>query len=126
MQDKQIQANQQAIETEKMADASEAQLERDKDIRVAEIRAASATGLVDINKNEQSDYIDTLEYLDKKEERKNRQATDREKLNDKRISDQKMINLKREDMRSKEKISEDKLKVAKQNKNKYDFKSKKS
>lgn len=124
IQQQQIDAAKEARAIEVQHEDSQSQLERDKDVRVAEIRAASATGLVDINKNEKSDYIDTLNYLDKKAARDQKTTIEKERNIDKKVSEGKQINLKREDMRSKEKISKDKLAIAKQNKNKYDFKKK--
>lgn len=125
MQEQQLQA-QAELEAKKQAfESQQAQMERDKDIRVAEIRAASSTGLVDLDKNMQSDYVDTLEYLDKKNARDKDVQEKREERGRQMISEQKQINIKQQELASRERIADKQLQIAKENKNKYDVKDKK-
>ena len=64
-----------------------------------------------------------MEYLDKKQARDQASADKREEANRKAISENKQINLKREELQSKERVADTNLKIARENKNKYDVKS---
>lgn len=112
-----------AQEAEARKTEEEARIEAQRnatDITVAKIRAASTTGLVDINENKENDFIETMEYLDKKENADRGHELNREKETNKKISEQKKLNLKREEMQSKERIADKSVQIAKVNKNKYD------
>ena len=123
LQQQQIQAASEMKDKELQLEANEAQLERDKDILVAKIRASSLTGMNDRNENNQNDYIDTLEYLDKKALDDTKVSIERDKETNKKISEQKKINLEREKLRSKEKIADKQLQVAKENVSKSELKA---
>jgi hypothetical protein len=122
LQQQQIEAQEAAQAKKEAHEASESQLDRDSAERVAEIRAASSTGFVDINENKRSDFIDSMEYLDKKQARDQASTDKREEGNRKTISEQKQLNVKREEIQSRERIADTNLKIAKENKNKYDKK----
>ncbi len=123
LQQQQIQAASEMKDKELQLEANESQLERDKDILVAKIRASSLTGMNDRNENNQNDYIDTLEYLDKKALDDTKVSIERDKETNKKISEQKKINLEREKLRSKEKIADKQLQVAKENVSKSELKA---
>lgn len=98
------------------------QNERDREnkVRVAEITAAGRSGGVDVNQNEQNDYLDTLKYLNTKDinDQKVQLAKDKQ-IRDEIIS-QRQLDLKEKELRTKERIAAQQLAVAKENKNKYD------
>jgi hypothetical protein len=102
--------------------AEQNQLDRDKDIYEAEIRSAGYTGGQDFNTNQQSDYIDTLEYLDKKEIDRQNISLKRESEINKQVNEQTKANLKREELQTRERIANKQVQVAAMNKNKYDKK----
>lgn len=110
------------LEAKLRFDAEQKALDRQKDIYIAELRAASSTGLVDINKNNQNDYIDTLKYLDDKNNKNEDRIFEREKELNKQISEDKKFQLKKEELQTRKQIAEKQLEVAKANKNKYDIK----
>merc|ERR1712078_362668 len=58
MQQQQAQSQQQLQQAKLDADAEEAEKERQKDILIAEIRAAGYGSMVDLDKNNQNDYRD--------------------------------------------------------------------
>jgi hypothetical protein len=129
-----MQAQQQAMQTQQEGEnqrqqaelafkAEQAQLERDNDIRVAEIRSAGYTAMNDRDENKRSDYIDTLEYLDKKNARDRDQSLSEEKELNRRVEKQGDNELKREELETRKKIANTQLEIAKTNKNKYDVKS---
>jgi hypothetical protein len=122
LQNQQLQAAAEAEEKKLAYEAEQKQLDRDKDVTVAKIRAASATGLVDTDENQQSDYIDTLEYLDKKDARDKDAQLAREERTARQIAEQRELNIKREELQSRERIADTNLKIARENKNKYDKK----
>lgn len=102
--------------------AEQNQLDREKDIYEAEIRSAGFTGTQDFNANQQSDYIDTLEYLDKKEIDRQNISLKRESEINKQVNEQTKANLKREELQTRERIANKQVQVAAMNKNKYDKK----
>jgi hypothetical protein len=102
--------------------AEQAQLDRDAEIQVAEIRAAGFTGMKDQNLNQQTDYIDTLEYLDKRRlKERDQQMSETREIN-KMIENQAQSDLQRQEMQTRENIADKQLQIAMVNKNKYDKK----
>jgi len=77
----------------------------------------------DRDENKRSDYIDTLEYLDKKNARDRDQSLSEEKELNRRIEKQGENELKREELETRKKIANTQLEIAKTNKNKYDVNS---
>jgi len=103
-------------------EAEQNQLDRESDEKIAEIKAAGYTGQQDFNQNSQSDYIDTLEYLDKKNAKQEDQALARTRELNKNIFDQQKLQLSREELNTRERIANKQVQVARINKNKYDKK----
>lgn len=112
-------AAEQALERELAAN------ENATDIEVAKIRAATLTGLKDSDTNGQNDYIDTLEYLDKKEAMNKSHELSKEKILHDQIDRQQKNDIAREALQSRERIADKQVKIAAINKNKYDKPSKK-
>jgi hypothetical protein len=110
------------LEAKLRFDAEQKALDRESDERVAEIRSAGYTAMQDRDANAQNDYIDTLEYLDKKNAKQADQSISREREINKQTSDQAKLELKRQEILSKERIAQKELQVAQTNKNKYDQK----
>jgi len=102
--------------------AEQAQLDRDTEIQVAEIRAAGFTGMKDQNLNQQTDYIDTLEYLDKRRERDRGQAIDESRETNRMVETQMNADIKRQEIQSRRDIADKQVQIALANKNKYDVK----
>jgi hypothetical protein len=109
-------------ESKQRFEAEQNALDRESNERISEIRAAVATGTQDVNANEQSDYIDTLEYLDKKNAKEVDQSLARTREINKAASDQQKNNLKNKELMVRQNIAEKQLQVAAINKNKYDKK----
>jgi hypothetical protein len=102
------------------AQAEERALDREKDVRVAEIRSAGFTAMKDMNNDGQSDYISTLEYLDKKNAQQSSQQIERDREINRQATEQQKLDLKRQELASRERIAEKQVQVARTNKNKYD------
>lgn len=114
-------------ESAKMNTANEFELQKlamelNNDIKVAEIRSASYTGTSDINENSKNDYLDTLEYLDRKNNNSNKLNFDREKELNKLTLENKKLEMKRLELATKERLKNKELQIAKANKNKFDKK----
>jgi hypothetical protein len=115
-----IEAEEKKAMMEAEFEATENALDRETNIRIAEIRAAGYGSMVDVNKNEQSDFLDAMEYLDKREATQAKQEFENKKEQNKNNLENKKMALKEKELQTKEKIANKQLQVAKQNKNKYD------
>jgi hypothetical protein len=124
LQQQQLQAQQQMLESKQKFEAEQNALNRQTQIDVAEIKGAGYQ-VGDQNQNQQSDYLDSLQYLDKKRQADETIALKREQEVNKNNRDAQSLNLKREELNTRKEIANKQLEVAKENKNKYDKKSKK-
>jgi hypothetical protein len=102
--------------------AEQAQLDRDVEIQVAEIRSAGFTGMKDQNMNQQTDYIDTLEYLDKRREKDRDQSISEARETNRMIENQTKNDLQRQELQTRNAIADKQVQIALVNKNKYDKK----
>ena len=115
-----------AREKEKQLDlqfkAEQADLDRQNNILLAEIRASGYGAMMDIDKNMQSDYLDSMEKI-KKEERYQDQANLKREseLNKKQMHSDK-LSIEKEKLNTQKEIAEKQLQIARENKNKYDSK----
>ena len=88
----------------------------------AEIRSAGYGSMMDINKNEQSDYQDALENIQKQENYQQQMGLEREKEVNKTATAREQLRIKQQEIAAKERIAEKQVEVARINKNKYDSK----
>lgn len=102
--------------------AQQAELDRQADIQVAEIRSAGFGAMKDINENKQSDYLDSLEYLDKRQERQDSKLMDEKRETNRMIENQSSNDIKRQEIQTRKEIADKQLQIALANKNKYDSK----
>ena len=107
-------------EAELKFQAEQKQLDRENRIREAEIRSAGYTAMNDRDMNQQSDYIDTLEYLDKKNAAASKQQLERERETNKQLTEAQKLELEREKLRTQKDIADKQLQIARTNKNKFD------
>lgn len=120
-----------ASQEKQRQDDIKAQAERDdkmieKDITVAEIRAAGMGATVDINQNQQNDYQDAMENIQKQQNYTDSMNLKREQEVNKNRTNAEKINLQREHLQTQRDIAEKQLQVARENKNKYDNKNNKT
>ena len=113
-------AENQRLEAKLKFDAEQKALDRANDLQIAEVRSAGYTAMVDMDKNGQSDYISTLEYLDKKKANDERASLDRQREINKSATEMAKMNLQREELATRERIANKQVQVAQTNKNKYD------
>lgn len=113
-------AENQRLEAKLKFDAEQRALDRENDLQVAEVRSAGYTAMQDMDKNGQSDYISTLEYLDKKNQHNERMSLERDRDVQKQATEQQKLAIKREELAARERIANKQVQVARENKNKYD------
>jgi len=124
MQQQQQEAASQMQEAKQKFEAEQNMLNRQTDIQVAELKGAGfQTG--DINENQQTDYMDSLQYLDKKRQQDDMINLKRESETNKNNRESQKMSLKQQELTTREDIANKQLQVARENKNKYDKKSKK-
>jgi len=125
MQQEQIQAKMQEEQMKLQFEAQENDKERQKDITVAEIRAAGYGAMQDINENKQSDYMDAMKDI--RETTKYREQMDmkREQNINKNSIDKQKIEIERERLQTQKDVANKNLEIARENKNKYDVEAKK-
>ncbi len=102
--------------------SEQADLDRKNEVLVAEIRAAGYGSMMDINKNEQSDFQDALNKIQQQENYQQTMNFKREQEISKNTQTQQQLRLKEQELRSKEQIAQKQLDIARTNKNKYDVK----
>ncbi|HPF82669.1 MAG TPA: hypothetical protein PLV83_00650 [Bacilli bacterium] len=122
LQQMEQQAEERKFMLEAEQEATQNALDRETNIKIAEIRAAGYGSMVDINKNEQSDFIDAMEYLDKKEAVQAKMDLERNKNERTTMIENKKLAMKEKELQVKENIANKQLQIAKENKNKYDTK----
>ena len=126
MQEQQLQAQQQQEQMKLDAEAMENEKDRQKDILIAEIRAAGYGSMVDVNKNMQSDYQDAMEDIRKSEQYQQQTQVERQRqANDMRKHQQK-LDVEQQRIQAQKDIANTQLEIARENKNKYDVKPSKS
>jgi hypothetical protein len=124
MQQQQIEAQQQAQEAKQRFDAEQAMLNRQTQIQVAEIRGASFPAQ-DLNSNQESDYMEALDSLEKKRQQDDLINLKREAEINKNTRESQKMNIKQQEIQARQDIAEKQLEIARTNKNKYDSKNKK-
>ena len=111
-------------EAQRQFEAEQNEKDRQNDVLLAEIKSAGYGSMVDINKNEQSDYLDAMGRIQKERQYQDTMNFKREQEVNKRDEGQQKMNLEREKMKNQKEIAEKQLEIARTNKNKYDVKSK--
>jgi hypothetical protein len=124
-QQQQLQQEQLAsMERQKQMDlqfrAEEAEKDRQKDVTVAEIRAAGYGSTMDINQNQESDYMDALKDIRQTEQYQQTMNFKREQEVNKTSMNQQKLTIDREKIQAQKEIADKQLEIARENKNKYD------
>jgi len=125
MQEQQIKS-QQDIEKMKIdSTMAEKEKDRQRDILVAEIRAAGYGAQADIDQNQISDYQDSMKELRNSEQYQEQTSLQREKQSNENIRQDQKISIEREKIAAQKEIAESQLQIARENRNKFDTKTKK-
>ena len=118
--------SQQEIEKMKIdAQAAEKEKDRQRDILVAEIRAAGYGAMADVNKNEISDYSDAMKEIRETEQYQSQTDIQREKQINENVRQSQKMDIEREKLQVQKEIADKQLQVARENKNRFDNKNNK-
>ncbi len=123
MQQKQLESQAEENKLKLEFQAGEAAKDRQKDITVAEIRSAGYGSMVDLDKNQQSDYQDALKDIQQTSQYREQMTMKREQNAQKNAQAQAKLQIDREKLATQRDIANKNLQIARENKNKYDEKS---
>lgn len=122
LQQQALEARQQEAMMKMQFEAEENEKDRQANILQAEIRSAGYGSMMDLNKNQQSDYQDAMENIQKQENYQQQMGLEREKEINRSNATREQMRIKQQEIAAKERIAEKQVEVARINKNKYDAK----
>jgi hypothetical protein len=125
MKEQEIQARQQEAQMKMQFEQEEADKDRQKDITVAEIRAAGYGAMQDINQNMQSDYQDFMKDMRQEDRYQEQMNLKKEEAINKRAMNKDKMDIEREKLATQREVASKQLEIAKENKNRYDVRDKK-
>ena len=120
MQQQQLESQEKQKKMELDAQEMRDEKNRQKDILIAEIRAAGMGAMVDINQNQQSDYTDAMKEIKSSAEFQEQMNLQREKETNRQSNDAARNQIEREKLQTQKEIANKQLEIARTNKNKYD------
>lgn len=123
MQEQQLQAKAQEEQLKREYESMEADKERQKDLEVAQIRAAGYGSMADINENKISDYQDEMENIRRDRKDREKMSMQKEQMRIQNSNAQSKLQIDREKLATQREVADKKLQVARENKNKYDVDS---
>ena len=124
MQEQQTKSQQEIEKMKIDAQAAEKEKDRQRDILVAEIRAAGYGSMADVNKNEMSDYADQMKEIRSSEQYQEQTSLQREKQVNENMRQSQKMDIEREKLQAQKEIADKQLQIARENKNKFDSKNK--
>jgi hypothetical protein len=122
MQEQQIQASSAEEKAKLNHESAEKEKDRRKDILVAEIKAAGFGSTMDINENNQSDFIDAMDDIKQTDQYQEQIQLQRDKNSNSRIRDIEQNQIEREKLTAQMEMKNMDLQIARENKNQYDGK----
>lgn len=122
MQTEMLQSQEKQKQMEMQFRAEQADLDRQTELTVAQIRAAGYGATSDINQNQMSDYQDALAGIQKQDNYQDTMNFKREQEINKTSTNQQKLNIERDKLQTQERIADKQLQIARENKNKYDVK----
>jgi hypothetical protein len=124
MQEQQLASQKEQKQMEIDAEATREEKNRQRDILVAEIRAAGYGSMSDVNKNMESDYVDAMKEIKSTEQYQEQTNLQREKEVNRMNIDSQKNQIEREKIAAQKEIANKQLQIAQENKNKFDVGSK--
>ena len=122
MQDQALQKQQEIEQMKIDSEAAENQKNRERDILVAEIRAAGYGSMADINQNQESDFKEAMKDIRDTEQYQEQTGLQREKESNRMAIESQKGQLEREKLQTQKQIADTQLEIARENKNKFDIK----
>lgn len=124
MQQEQIASQEKQKQMQIQAEAEKQDKILENNIVVAEIRASGFGATMDINENKMSDFQDSMKDLRQTEQYREQTDLQREKQSNENLRSSQKIDIEREKLQTQREIADKQLQVARENKNKFDNKSK--
>jgi hypothetical protein len=121
MQQEMLQSQERQKQMELDYRAQEADKDRQKDITVAEIRAAGYGSAVDINENKQSDFQDALENIRNEQRYQDQMNLKRESELTRKEQGGQKLQIEREKLQTQREIANKQLEIARENKTKSEL-----
>ena len=125
MQEQQLQAQQQQAQEQRQFEQAQQEAEIQKDITVAEIRAAGYGAQSDVNQNMESDFSDAMKDMRQRDEYREQMNFKKEQASSENANKRAKMDIDREKLNTQRDIADKNLQIARENKNKYDVKPKK-
>jgi hypothetical protein len=122
MQQEQLQKQQEIEQMKIDSTAAEKEKDRQRDILVAEIRAAGYGSMADVDQNQMSDYRDAMKDIRETEQYQEQTGLQREKEVNRMTIENQKTQLEREKIQAQKQIADRQLQIAQENKNKFDVK----
>ena len=119
------QAQQQEATAQRQFEQSQNEAEIQKDITVAEIRAAGYGAQSDVNQNMESDFTDAMKDMRQRDEYREQMNFKKEQASSDNANKRAKMDIDREKLNTQREIADKNLQIARENKNKYDVKPKK-
>ena len=120
MQQEMIESQERQKQMDLQFRAEQADLDRQNQLTVAEIKAAGYGAAVDINQNQMSDYQDALEGIRSEQRYQDQMNLKRESELTKKEQGGQKLQIERERLQTQREIADKQLQIARENKNKYD------
>ena len=122
MQEQQLQAKAEETQMKMQVELSENEKNRTNALTIAEIRAAGYGAGSDINENKVSDFEDSMKDIRRSNERREDFNFKREQAAVKNGMENSKLDIERERLNTQKEVADKQLQIARENKNKYDFK----
>lgn len=120
MQQEMIASQEKQKQMEMQFRAEQADLDRQNQITVAEIKGAGYGAQVDMNQNSVNDYQDALDSIRQEQRYQDQMNLKRESEMVRKEQGGQKLQIQREELQAKREIADKQLQIAKENKNKYD------
>lgn len=120
MQQQALQAQAEQEQAKRDFESSENEKDRQKDLLEAQIRSAGYGAMQDINANNQSDYMDFIDKMEKSSQYQEAINVDMMKENNRTVQSREKNALEKEKIQAQKDIAATQLQIAKENKNKFD------
>jgi hypothetical protein len=120
MQQQQLASEEKQKQMDLQFKADQAERDRQNNVKIAEIKSAGYGAMVDINKNQVSDYQDALDKINQQQQHTDNINLKRESEMTKRQQGAQKIDVERDKLQTQQQIAQTQLQIARENKNKYD------
>jgi hypothetical protein len=122
MQEQMIQAKQEESRMKMEFEAQENDKNRQSRLMEAQIRSAGLGATVDINQNEQNDYMDAMKEINRTQAQNDNINLQRDKEITRMAEHRDKMTVEQQKLNTQRQIAETQLQIARENKNKFDVK----